>query len=77
MTFEQLVNVMIDLQLSTLVTAYNANDVCLYHNIPVEQVLRSSHKNDNIKRIGILHVFVDHGFVDYATAVSICVEEQQ
>lgn len=77
MTFEQLTNVMVDLQPSTLVTAYNLTNTLLYRNIPVEQVLRSAYKNDNVKRIGILHAFVDHGFVDYATAVSICVEEQQ
>lgn len=76
MIFEQLTTVMVDLQPSTLVTAYNATNTLLYRNIPVERVLRSAHKNDNIKRIGILHVIVDHGFVDYATAVSICVEEQ-
>ena len=76
MTFEQLTNVMVDLHPNTLVTAYNATNTLLYHNIPVERVLRSPHKNDNIKRIGILRVIVDRGLVDYATAVSICVEEQ-
>ena len=76
MTFEQLTNVMVDLQPSTLVTAYNVTNMLLYRNIPVGHVLQSAHKDDNVKRIGILHVVVDRGFVDYATAVSICVEEQ-
>lgn len=75
MTFERLTNVMVDLQPQTLVTAYNVNSVLLYRNIPVESILHSKHRYDNVKRIGILRAAVNLGFVDYATSVSICVEE--
>ncbi len=75
MTFEQLTNVMVDLQPQTLVTAYNVNNVLLYRNIPVESILHSKHRHDNVKRIGILRAVVELGYVDYARIVSICVEE--
>ena len=76
MTFEQITNVMVDLQPDTLIIAYNVKQAPLYRNKTVEQVLQSGHKNDKIICIGILQAHVENGFIEYATRVSICVEEQ-